>query len=244
MKLLNLLLTTLVFTALFFLACKDSGKKQAVTMDKKHIYGEVIDSDTEKPIAGVEVVNSDFKAVTDNNGLFNIDFKPGEVELVFKAKGKSLLNTKVSVKEKKAFKLEQVKMYSLTVLDNETKLLWQKGVSDKNMGWDEAEKYCEELSIDGKTDWRLPKRVEYMEILGNCSDKINKENNSDSGFCQKCFVLGRKCKTMFPDYKKSFWTSSPYTGEKEDFKWMTNFKDGYIAFYAKNRKGYARCVSK
>ena len=55
------------------------------------------------------------------------------------------------------------------VTDNATHLQWQDDYSDnggniKDANWSDAQTYCNALTLDGKTDWRLPSIEELMSI--------------------------------------------------------------------------------
>ncbi len=40
--------------------------------------------------------------------------------------------------------------------DNENGLLWSAKDNGSDMSWDQANNYCENLDLEGHTDWRLP----------------------------------------------------------------------------------------
>ncbi len=44
----------------------------------------------------------------------------------------------------------------LTVIDKITGLVWQKTDDDTGRNWNNAWIYCHGLTLDSKTDWRLP----------------------------------------------------------------------------------------
>jgi len=50
------------------------------------------------------------------------------------------------------------------VHDNVTGLEWQRAVPPK-MNWSAATAYCAELSLAGKSDWRLPSRIELVSLV-------------------------------------------------------------------------------
>ena len=52
-----------------------------------------------------------------------------------------------------------------TVSDKATGLMWQKEDSKSGMDWRNALKYCEELSLGGYNDWRLPNAKELQSIV-------------------------------------------------------------------------------
>jgi hypothetical protein len=55
-----------------------------------------------------------------------------------------------------------------TVVDRATKRMWLKDANYpmRGMSWEEAVKYCEELTYAGYKDWRLPSRREWEVLIG------------------------------------------------------------------------------
>ena len=51
-----------------------------------------------------------------------------------------------------------------TVMDNVTGLIWQQTPDSGNYSWDEAQVYCESLSLGGSDDWRMPSLKELFSI--------------------------------------------------------------------------------
>jgi hypothetical protein len=52
-----------------------------------------------------------------------------------------------------------------TVSDQATGLVWQKADNGKGQNWQEALAYCEDLSLAGKDDWRLPDAKSLMSLV-------------------------------------------------------------------------------
>lgn len=52
-----------------------------------------------------------------------------------------------------------------TVLDRVTGLEWQRTVSPDSFTWAQAQTYCSDLALNGKSDWRVPSRVELISLL-------------------------------------------------------------------------------
>ncbi|MBI5593901.1 MAG: DUF1566 domain-containing protein [Deltaproteobacteria bacterium] len=52
-----------------------------------------------------------------------------------------------------------------TVTDTSTGLMWQQNTSDNKMTWEQALSYCENLSLAGYTDWRLPSKKELQNLV-------------------------------------------------------------------------------
>jgi len=52
-----------------------------------------------------------------------------------------------------------------TVCDRTTHLEWQRAVPADAMTWTAGMAYCDSLSLEGATDWRLPTRIELMTLV-------------------------------------------------------------------------------
>ena len=110
----------------------------------------------------------------------------------------------------------------VVVNDSTTGLIWQKEyATDKT--WQQALKYCEDLSYAGYTDWRLPNKHELSSLLNY--------EKSDSPY------------SYFPDLpSKYFWSSSP---DSSTHAWGIGFGNGYVGYgnynYTTNKYS-VRCV--
>ena len=51
------------------------------------------------------------------------------------------------------------------VTDRVTGLMWQRNLTDKFFTFQDAQRNCDELSLGGHDDWRLPSRIELVSIL-------------------------------------------------------------------------------
>lgn len=51
------------------------------------------------------------------------------------------------------------------VADTQTGLTWQKVVGATKVAWPAASTYCDQLSLDGKDDWRLPQLQELYSLV-------------------------------------------------------------------------------
>lgn len=103
-----------------------------------------------------------------------------------------------------------------TVVDLETGLEWQKSGNER-MSWQDALSACRDLTLDGKTDWRLPDRHELASI----------KNRQE----------------LFPNLKNYHYWSSSTNNRYNDYAWgltpsgQEMFDDGY-----KKDHYYSRCV--
>ena len=120
-----------------------------------------------------------------------------------------------------------------TVKDNYTGLIWQKkddGINNRD--WEDAKRYCSNLSLDGYSDWRLPT----MEELYYLSDITKIEATFDSKFNYK-----RKpaIDTNYFDITNSrYWSSTTYKPISSDI-WIFNFEDGDDGWTDKSNKHWA-----
>jgi hypothetical protein len=111
------------------------------------------------------------------------------------------------------------------VLDSLTKLEWQQTVDGKLRERDEAESYCENLSLGGG-GFRLPSRIELLSIVD---------------FTQANPSLDTKA---FPSAQAGkYWTSSRYAGDAES-GWLINFEfgTGLVFIEPGDKPHLARCV--
>ena len=119
------------------------------------------------------------------------------------------------------------------VRDNKTGLFWQDDYSDNNkqitqLDWIGAINYCEELTLGGYTNWRLPNFNELFFIADRTKynptiDKINFTQTSSN----------------------NYWTSTTID-RKKNYAWSVNFYYGYggngDSWQLKSQSNYIRCV--
>jgi len=115
------------------------------------------------------------------------------------------------------------------VSDSSTNLEWQDDYSDNNNSikeatWQNAIDYCENLSLDGKSDWRLPNLNELTSLLDDT--KYNPSINE-----------------VFQHTNSSFhyWSSSSSSRNSEK-AWVIDFSGGFQAHFNKDNNKYVRCV--
>ncbi len=111
-----------------------------------------------------------------------------------------------------------------TVTDTKTGLTWQKGDAGP-MRWEHAVETCKNLSLAGKSDWRLPTLEELKRLFRSLSDDEH--------------VLDRR----FEPFEWSgqwYWTSKvvdPYYAA-----YLVNFRGGALPWQTKNETFYVRAV--
>jgi len=105
-----------------------------------------------------------------------------------------------------------------TITDLVTGLMWQQADDGVEKSWQKAFDYCENLTLAGHDDWRLPDIYELETILdaGKYAPAINEE--------------------IFQCRSSYYWSSS-YTN---NFEWGAYFDYGYVKQF--ENSGYARCV--
>jgi len=110
-----------------------------------------------------------------------------------------------------------------TVTDTGTNLIWQQD-EPSIMSFGNALSYCENLSLAGRSDWRLP-NVRELESL---TDDNQSRPTIDTSF--------------FPNANTSYyWTSTTYANFL-DYSWYVTFSTGIVSYATKAGYNYVRCV--
>ena len=110
-----------------------------------------------------------------------------------------------------------------TVTDTFTGLIWEQNTSDDTLSWEKALAYCEELSLAGNTDWRLP--------------NIN-ELNSLVDYSRYNPAITPANSAIPPDAR--YWSSTTVAYDTEN-AWDVSFDYGILTD-AKNSNHYVRAV--
>ena len=111
-----------------------------------------------------------------------------------------------------------------TVIDNNTKLMWQQQDDDLTRTWDEAVTYCQNLELAGLSDWRLPGIKELKNIVNH--EGFDASDDS----------------SVFPGTNsQSFWSSSIWSGDVI-YSWILRSFDGAISINLKSLSNHVRCV--
>ncbi len=113
-----------------------------------------------------------------------------------------------------------------TVEDNVTGLMWQR-VHKSGTTWAEAKSYCQNLSLGGFSNWRLPTTHEIKSLVDY--GRNNPAIDTDA----------------FPDTPNDwFWASSVrgHHPEAQQLAWIVGFIDGFVEYTARTNFYNVRCV--
>jgi hypothetical protein len=113
---------------------------------------------------------------------------------------------------------------SKTVRDTRTKLLWQKSALGIERTWSQAQAYCEQLSLEGNDDWRLPTIEELVTIIDYTASTpaISTE------------IFGEQT-------VNHYWSSTKHVNQP-DFGWTVYGPFGRVQTNATDFPGFVRCV--
>ena len=114
----------------------------------------------------------------------------------------------------------------LTWKDPETGLEWQRN-SPGQMTWDEAREYARSLSLDGRSDWRLPTAAELETLLNRKS------------LYERVRPIMRE-EVPFKD-TLSYWSCTTFAPGTYS-AWIVAFDGAYILSYFKSNSYHVRCV--
>ena len=107
-------------------------------------------------------------------------------------------------------------------------LMYQNQPVTKRYTWEKAKKYCQDLTLDGYSDWRLPNRKELNAI--RTKNKI--QGQKEKYYIRKEFVQNLRSYAWF-------WTS---TTKDSSSVWFVLFYRGHDDWNFKSNNFYALCV--
>ncbi len=111
-----------------------------------------------------------------------------------------------------------------TVIDDNTKLIWQREDDSITRTWLEADNYCAGLNLGGYPDWRLPTKRELAGIVN---------------YGQKYPAIDP---SAFPNTKSTYyWTSTRMTCSDGE-PLSVDFASGYYNLLLQSTRAYTRCV--
>jgi len=127
------------------------------------------------------------------------------------------------------------------VIDNKTGLMWQRKRANNGMKHTDAISYCEDLTLGGYSDWRLPSISELKTLIVGCqsgADDCMVKNSCSSGSCwsKSCYCEQYRGPGEDGYYWKKgvwqgggnwFWSSSVQSDNTQN-AWYTDVDDGKI----------------
>jgi len=139
-------------------------------------------------------------------------------------------------------------------VDTKSKLVWQRVSINRNMNWESAKKYCENMTLAGYEDWRLPSLSEIRTLIRGCPateigsqcramDSCPSWDNCRTEVCEGCKDKSSAC--YWPKQIEGrcnwYYTSTPDSTKKGD-AWNLDFQRALIGTTYTWRKNYVRCV--
>lgn len=113
-----------------------------------------------------------------------------------------------------------------TITDLATQLEWQQTSDNQTKTWEEALVYAENLSIDSKSDWRLPSIRELQSI--------NDENSGSPSVNTTFFNL--------LNTQRKFWSSTTLIAKDATKAWFWDTQFGITTYDLKTTGNYVLCV--
>lgn len=101
--------------------------------------------------------------------------------------------------------------------------------------WQDAIDYCDGLDFGGHTDWVLPTRQDFVDLLGGCDSAVTRGENS---YCRKCSESGN-CGSMLESDVGWYWSSS---SNRLGGAWGVGFDGGGVTWGSVDNGLYVRCV--
>jgi|LSQX01.1.fsa_nt_gb hypothetical protein len=126
------------------------------------------------------------------------------------------------------------------VYDAEFGVCWRRGrVFDDT--WYQALETCDELVLGGHSDWILPSRQDFVNLLGGCDDDVLQMR---SGYCDDCFDdVDSRCNSLFSfaptwTHTPRGWTSETFK-DRDDAAWVNSVQ---IAGMLKEKAYFFTCL--
>ncbi|HNT28338.1 MAG TPA: PEGA domain-containing protein, partial [bacterium] len=184
--------------------------------------------------------------------------KNGEYKKILNPREKELVTINAILEKSREYDIQDT-----VVVNNKTGLMWQKEISSHTMNQDNAYAYCQDLSLEGYSDWRLPTISELRTLIKGCP------KTEPGGMCKltddclsviKChsfkacgcevakgpgengFYWQKDVWSYDGDQHGHFWSSSVLS----DFPaggWDVCFEEGAVMNYSDRKANfYVRCV--
>ncbi|WP_437664880.1 DUF1566 domain-containing protein [Sorangium sp. So ce1182] len=155
--------------------------------------------------------------------------RAGGAELGFHPNDDTFLGRVLCVGGQRAIMPPDLLVAAGWVLDRSTGLVWQRRASTEEFTWSAALTHCEELTLAGQSDWRLPSAKELLSIVD--------DERSGPAIDLEAFPGT----TSDP-----FWSSTPAINSSEQVI-IVGFSSGisvnnYVKYNGRDYLNYARCV--
>lgn len=121
-------------------------------------------------------------------------------------------------------------------LDSSTNLCWQEPAPENPLTWQGAFNYCDNLSLGGIANWRLPSYLDFTLLLGGCDPDLFEAKD---GYCHTC-EDSPMCNEMFPLDTKGHWSQVTLV---DGTAWVANFLTGRLHTVDRLKERNFRCVS-
>lgn len=95
-----------------------------------------------------------------------------------------------------------------TITDKTTGLTWMQKDSGKALSWQESLSYCENLSLAGSVDWRLPNAKELQSIVDYSRSPDKTNSPAINPLLETSSITNEKGQNDYP----YFWTSTTHVG--------------------------------
>jgi len=134
-------------------------------------------------------------------------------------------NTVIEAIKKQPKEKKEQKQVIRYLIDASSELMWQNSITLLKTDWYGAMSYCQDLSLNNFSDWRVPSKIELSTL-------INKNNTPKirEGF-----------KNMHTLDDSMFWSSTEDDGF-EELAYFVNYKYANFTSNYKSNKHYVRCV--
>lgn len=122
-----------------------------------------------------------------------------------------------------------------TVLDNNTRLLWQQTPQDERLQYHDALAYCDALELGGRSDWRVPSIKELYSLADNRGELLKPEEGVPTPY-----IDTRVFDFEYPKgpmaFAGQYWSSTlyikgPVQNGRNQAAFGFNFADGHIKAY-------------
>jgi len=121
------------------------------------------------------------------------------------------------------------------LLDPVANLCWQNPRAVAGYAFQDAIDYCGDLTLGARADWVLPRRDDFVGLLGGCDDDVMDWEN---GYCDPC-AESATCGALFGADTGWYWSSTLYD---MNHAWVAHFGDGYLNRSEIGFDLYVRCV--